>query len=118
RQWRRYQPVLSSGLIRRREIQEALEEAVSKSAFTLVYQPIVALDTGELAGFEALIRWPHPQWGMMQPSQFITLAEETGQIIAIGAWVLERATTDLASWLRDADGPTGLSVPAPRHPGV
>jgi diguanylate cyclase (GGDEF)-like protein/PAS domain S-box-containing protein len=95
RQWRRYQPVLSSGLIRRREIQEALEEAVAKSAFSLVYQPIVALDTGKLAGFEALIRWPHPQWGMMQPSQFITLAEETGQIIAIGSWVLSRATADL-----------------------
>ncbi|MGH3297445.1 MAG: putative bifunctional diguanylate cyclase/phosphodiesterase, partial [Trebonia sp.] len=95
RQWRRYQPVLSSGLIRRREIQEALEEAVTKSAFTLVYQPIVALDTGELAGFEALIRWPHPQWGMMQPGQFITLAEETGQIIPIGSWVLGQATADI-----------------------
>jgi diguanylate cyclase (GGDEF)-like protein/PAS domain S-box-containing protein len=95
RQWRRYQPVLSAGLIRRRQIQEALEEAVAKSAFSLVYQPIVALDTGELAGFEALIRWPHPEWGMMQPGQFITLAEETGQIIAIGAWVLGRAATDI-----------------------
>jgi diguanylate cyclase (GGDEF)-like protein/PAS domain S-box-containing protein len=95
RQWRRYQPVLSSGLIRRKEIQEAIEEAVAKSAFSLVYQPIVALDTGELAGFEALIRWPHPQWGMMHPSQFITLAEETGQIIAIGSWVLDRATADI-----------------------
>ena len=115
RQWRRYQPVLSTGLLRRRELQEALEEAVSTNAFTLVYQPIVALDTGELAGFEALVRWPHPQWGMMQPGQFITLAEETGQIIAIGAWVLERATTDLARWLRDADGPT---VPAPREAGA
>jgi diguanylate cyclase (GGDEF)-like protein/PAS domain S-box-containing protein len=115
RQWRRYQPVLSTGLLRRRELQEALEEAVSTNAFTLVYQPIVALDTGDLAGFEALVRWPHPQWGMMQPGQFITLAEETGQIIAIGAWVLERATTDLAGWLSDADEPT---VPAPRHPGA
>jgi diguanylate cyclase (GGDEF)-like protein/PAS domain S-box-containing protein len=95
RQWRRYQPVLSSGLIRRREIQEALDEAVNKSAFSLVYQPIVALDTGALAGFEALIRWPHPQWGMMQPGQFITLAEETGQIIPIGSWVLDRATADI-----------------------
>jgi diguanylate cyclase (GGDEF)-like protein/PAS domain S-box-containing protein len=95
RQWRRYQPVLSAGLIRRREIQEALAEAVTQSAFSLVYQPIVALDTGELAGFEALIRWPHPQWGMMHPGQFITLAEETGQIIAIGAWVLGRATADI-----------------------
>ena len=95
RQWRRYQPVLSSGLIRRRQIQEAIEEAVANSAFSLVYQPIVALDTRELAGFEALIRWPHPQWGMMQPSQFITLAEETGQIIAIGSWVLDRATAGI-----------------------
>jgi diguanylate cyclase (GGDEF)-like protein len=115
RQWRRYQPVLSTGLLRRRELQEALEVAVSTRAFTLVYQPIVALDTGELAGFEALVRWPHPEWGMMQPGQFITLAEETGQIIAIGAWVLERATTDLARWLRDEDRP---NVPAPRQPGV
>ena len=98
RQWRRYQPVLSAGLVRRREIQEALGEAVAKSAFTLAYQPIVALDTGELAGFEALIRWPHPQWGMMQPGQFITLAEETGQIIPIGAWVLDRATADIMRW--------------------
>jgi EAL domain-containing protein (putative c-di-GMP-specific phosphodiesterase class I) len=114
RQWRRYQPVLSTGLLRRREVQEALEEAVSTSAFTLAYQPIVALDTGELAGFEALIRWPHPEWGMMQPDQFITLAEETGQIIAIGAWVLERATTDLARWLRDSDA---SAVPALRPPG-
>jgi diguanylate cyclase (GGDEF)-like protein/PAS domain S-box-containing protein len=118
RQWRRYQPVLSTGLLRRRELQEALEEAVSTSAFTLVYQPIVALDTGELAGFEALIRWPHPQWGMMQPDQFITLAEETGQIIAIGAWVLERATTDLARWLRDVDVARDVDVPAPRQPGI
>ena len=73
---------------------------MTTSAFKLVYQPIVALDTGELAGFEALIRWPHPQWGMMQPGQFIALAEETGQILALGAWVLGRATADLARWRR------------------
>jgi diguanylate cyclase (GGDEF)-like protein/PAS domain S-box-containing protein len=122
RQWRRYQPVLSAGLIRRREIQEAMEEAVAKSEFTLVYQPIVALDSGELAGFEALVRWPHAQWGMMQPGQFITLAEETGQIIALGAWVLERATADLARWCADtaASGPNGArpeaeGQPAPRR---
>jgi diguanylate cyclase (GGDEF)-like protein/PAS domain S-box-containing protein len=98
RQWRRYQPVLSAGLLRRRELQEALEEAVDTSAFTLAYQPIVDLGSRQLAGFEALVRWPHPKWGMMQPDQFITLAEETGQIIALGAWVLGRATADLARW--------------------
>ena len=111
RQWRRYQPVLSAGLLRRRELQEALEEAVNTNAFKLVYQPIVALDTGQLAGFEALVRWPHPQWGMMQPDQFIALAEETGQIIALGAWVLARATADLARWRREiaASPPLGTA---------
>ncbi len=111
RQWRRYQPVLSAGLIRRREIQDALEEAVARSAFSLVYQPIVALDTGELAGFEALIRWPHPEWGMMHPGQFITLAEETGQIIPIGAWVLGRAIEDIVRIRKAAR----QAPPAPRN---
>jgi diguanylate cyclase (GGDEF)-like protein/PAS domain S-box-containing protein len=104
RQWRRYQPVLSAGLVRRRELQAALEKAVSRSAFTLAYQPIVALTTGELAGFEALVRWPHPQWGMMQPDQFIALAEETGQIVPLGSWVLARAAADTARWRRDPHG--------------
>jgi len=107
RQWRRYQPVLSAGLIRRRELQGALEEAVACSAFTLAYQPIVTLTSGELAGFEALVRWPHPQWGMMQPDQFIALAEETGQIVPLGSWVLTRAAADLARWRQE---PRGLYV--------
>ncbi len=107
RQWRRYQAVLGAGLLRRRELQEALEEAVATSAFTLVYQPIIDLGSGELAGFEALVRWPHPQWGMMQPDQFITLAEETGQIIPLGAWVLGRATADLARWRRGLSASAG-----------
>jgi diguanylate cyclase (GGDEF)-like protein/PAS domain S-box-containing protein len=107
RQWRRYQPVLSAGLVRRREVQAALEKAVARSAFTLAYQPIVALTTSELAGFEALVRWPHPQWGMMQPGQFIALAEETGQIVPLGSWVLARATADTARWRRDPGGGPG-----------
>jgi len=105
RQWRRYQPVLSAGLIRRRELQAALEEAVARSAFTLVYQPIVTLATGELAGFEALVRWPHPQWGMMLPDQFIALAEETGQIVPLGSWVLARAAADIARWRKYPPAP-------------
>ncbi len=98
RQWRRYQPVLSAGMIRRREVQAALEEAVNASAFTLVYQPIVALTSGEVAGFEALVRWPHPQWGMMQPDQFIELAEETGHIVPLGSWVLGQAVSEIVRW--------------------
>jgi diguanylate cyclase (GGDEF)-like protein/PAS domain S-box-containing protein len=116
RQWRRYQPVLSAGLVRRRELTAALEEAVAHSAFTLAYQPIVSLTTGELAGFEALVRWPHPQWGMLQPNQFIALAEETGQIIPLGSWVLGRAAADMARWRQAA--PAGALDPGSAVPVV
>ena len=111
RQWRRYQPVLSAGLVRRQELQAALEKAVARSAFTLAYQPIVALTTGEPAGFEALVRWPHPQWGMMHPGQFIALAEETGQIVPLGSWVLARAAADTARWRRDPRGDSRQAGP-------
>ena len=94
RQWRRYQPVLSAGMMRRRDLQAALDSAVADSAFTLAYQPIVELSSGAVAGFEALLRWPHAEWGMVLPDQFITLAEETGHIVPLGAWVLEQATAD------------------------
>ncbi len=104
RQWRLYQPVLSAGMMRRRDLQAALDSAVAESAFTLVYQPIVELSTGMVAGFEALLRWPHADWGMMQPDQFIALAEETGHIVPLGAWVLHQATADLAHWLQHAPG--------------
>jgi len=100
RQWRRYQPVLSAGMMRRRDLQAALDSAVAESAFTLVYQPIVELSTGTVAGFEALLRWPHAEWGMLQPDQFIALAEETGHIVPLGAWVLQQATADIARWQR------------------
>jgi diguanylate cyclase (GGDEF)-like protein/PAS domain S-box-containing protein len=104
RQWRRYQPVLSAGMVRRREVQAALEDAVNNSAFTLAYQPIVALTSGEIVGFEALVRWPHPEWGMMLPGQFISIAEETGHIVPLGAWVLRQATADMARWRGQAGG--------------
>jgi diguanylate cyclase (GGDEF)-like protein/PAS domain S-box-containing protein len=112
RQWRRYQSALSTGMIRRRELQAALEDAVSKSAFSLAYQPIVALTRGEIVGFEALVRWPHPQWGMMLPGQFISLAEETGQIVPLGAWVLRQAVADMARWREELpdDSPLYVSV--------
>jgi diguanylate cyclase (GGDEF)-like protein/PAS domain S-box-containing protein len=105
RRWRRYQPALSAGMLRRREVQAALEEAVNNSEFTLAYQPIVELDTGQIVGFEALIRWPHPQWGMMLPGQFITLAEETGHIVPLGAWVVRQALSDMVQWRRRMELP-------------
>ncbi len=110
RQWRRYQPVLSTGMLRRRELQAAIDEALVTSAFTLAYQPIVALSSGEIVGFEALVRWPHPRWGMILPDQFIALAEETGHIIPLGSWVLERAATDIVKWQRRVPRRTPLFV--------
>ena len=105
RRWRSYQPVLSAGMLRRREVQAALEDALKNSEFTLAYQPIVTLDSGQIDGFEALIRWPHPQWGMMLPGQFITLAEETGHIVPLGDWVLKQALADMVQWRRRMEAP-------------
>jgi diguanylate cyclase (GGDEF)-like protein/PAS domain S-box-containing protein len=106
RQWRRYQPVLSVGMTKRRELQAAIDEAIESEAFTLVYQPIVALASDVVVGFEALVRWPHPRWGMLHPDQFITLAEETGHIVPLGSWVLRRAVQDMVR----------LQRRLPRHP--
>jgi EAL domain-containing protein (putative c-di-GMP-specific phosphodiesterase class I)/methyl-accepting chemotaxis protein len=83
------------GMASRRELEAAIAEAIETSAFTLVYQPIVALASDEVVGFEALLRWPHPRWGMIHPDQFITLAEETGHIVPLGSWVLRQAVTDI-----------------------
>jgi diguanylate cyclase (GGDEF)-like protein len=110
RQWHRYQPVLSASMVKRRELQSALEETVAKSALSVAYQPIVHLASGEVRGFEALARWPDPVRGTVPPSEFIELAEETGLIVPLGSWVLRQAITDLARW-RGSD-------PSPRQPGV
>jgi diguanylate cyclase (GGDEF)-like protein/PAS domain S-box-containing protein len=110
RQWRRYQPILSAGIVRRREVRAALEDAVKNSEFSLVYQPIVDLTTGQVAGFESLVRWRHAQWGMMQPDQFIELAEETGHIVPLGSWVLGQAAADVGQWVRRIARPAPLYV--------
>ena len=98
RRWHQYAPVLGAGMVRRRELQAALEEGIARSEFTLNYQPIVELGTGVIRGFEALVRWPDPARGSVPPAEFIGLAEETGLIVPLGSWVLHQAITDLARW--------------------
>ncbi len=110
RRWHGYTSVLSAGMVKRRELQAALEDTVAKSAFTLVYQPIVELATGAIRAFEALVRWPHPVRGTVPPAEFIGLAEETGLIVPLGAWILRQAITDMARW-RGTD-------PDPRQPDI
>jgi EAL domain-containing protein (putative c-di-GMP-specific phosphodiesterase class I) len=75
-----------------------LRNALPSGEFELFYQPLVALETGVISGFEALLRWRNPQRGMMSPANFIPLAEETGLIVPLGAWVLRQACTEATKW--------------------
>lgn len=81
--------------IDRIKLEQDLKEALNLGQFELHYQPIVDLRSGIIAGFEALIRWQHPQRGMVPPVDFISAAEDTGLIVQIGQWVLDRACRDL-----------------------
>ncbi|WP_432068517.1 aminotransferase class I/II-fold pyridoxal phosphate-dependent enzyme [Streptomyces sp. C10-9-1] len=110
RQWRRYRPDLHSGMVERHELQAGLDTALSEESFALRYQPIVELAGGSVAGFEALVRWPHRRRGLVPPAQFISLAEETGHITSLGAWVLERAATEVGRWQRARPGSAPLNL--------
>jgi diguanylate cyclase (GGDEF)-like protein len=82
----------------RLELEEDMRRAIDAGDFWLSYQPIVSLSTGELRGFEALMRWTHPQRGPVSPDDFIALAEEIGVIVPIGRWALLEASRQLKSW--------------------
>jgi diguanylate cyclase (GGDEF)-like protein len=82
----------------RRSMELDLRNAISRGEFRLHYQPIVNLQTGDITSFEALVRWQHPERGLIAPNDFIPLAEELGLIVPIGEWVINRACTDAASW--------------------
>jgi diguanylate cyclase (GGDEF)-like protein/PAS domain S-box-containing protein len=80
------------------QIETDLRRAIDRGELRVYYQPIVVLETGVCAGFEALIRWQHPTKGLVPPGQFISLAEDTGLIVPIGAWVLGEACAQTARW--------------------
>ncbi|MBY0561660.1 EAL domain-containing protein [Hyphomicrobium sp.] len=93
-----FEPGMDAKLQERRALEVDLRKAIEMDELELYYQPLIHLETNEVSGFEALIRWQHPTRGMVSPADFIPLAEETGLIGAIGNWVLNRACADATAW--------------------
>jgi diguanylate cyclase (GGDEF)-like protein/PAS domain S-box-containing protein len=99
--WAVFDRAMHDAAVARLEMESDLRRAEERGELRLHYQPIVSLKTGHVAGVEALLRWAHPRRGVVQPDDFIPVAEETGTILSIGAWVLREACRQLAEWRRD-----------------
>ncbi|HEY7877049.1 MAG TPA: GGDEF domain-containing phosphodiesterase, partial [Gemmatimonadaceae bacterium] len=111
--WERFQPDMHTRALERLDLEAELRRALDHGGeFILLYQPIVQLQTGEVKGVEALVRWMHPDRGMMTPVQFIPLAEETGLIVPLGRWVLREACRQAQLWQdrRESGAPLTLTV--------
>ena len=93
-----YRHELNNDTSRRLKLESALRHAVERNELHLVYQPIIDVASGGICGVEALLRWRHPELGAIPPDEFIGLADESGQILAIGEWVLRTACTQLRRW--------------------
>jgi diguanylate cyclase (GGDEF)-like protein/PAS domain S-box-containing protein len=95
-----FKPAMRARKTDRLSIESNLRRALERDEINILYQPIVRLDDRAVAGFEALARWNHPKLGRLSPAEFITIAEETGLIVELGLFVLERAARQLSTWQR------------------
>jgi diguanylate cyclase (GGDEF)-like protein len=105
-----FEPGMRAAVAERLALKAELERAVAAQEFLLHYQPIVQLETAEICGVEALIRWQHPERGLVPPYQFIPLAEETGLIVPLGRWVLIEALHQARVWQNRFNGGAPLLV--------
>jgi diguanylate cyclase (GGDEF)-like protein/PAS domain S-box-containing protein len=106
-----FRPAFRSVGTDRLQLESDLRRAAERQEFTLAYQPIVRLEDGTVAGFEALLRWDHPRRGSIPPSDFIPVAESCGLIVQLGLFAMQRAADDLARWQKQVgDMPLSVSV--------
>lgn len=96
-----FDPVMKEQVTTRLEIEHQLRQAIEREELVLQYQPIFHLGTDRVVGFEALVRWQHPQKGLIPPTTFIPIAEETGLIIPLGHWILREACRQMVEWELD-----------------
>jgi len=103
---------MRAGAMRRVEVERELRHALERKELALYYQPVVSLRNGEITGLEALVRWRHPERGLLDPSDFVSIAEDSGLIEPIGRWVQERACRQALEWhqLRPDSRPYDVAV--------
>jgi EAL domain-containing protein (putative c-di-GMP-specific phosphodiesterase class I) len=105
-----FQPRMQTLLHERLRLEADISRALDRQEFFLEYQPIVDLGTRVLLGVEALVRWRHPEAGVLTPANFIHVLEECGQIAALGRWVLQQGCRDVCAWRGAIAGPSGLRL--------
>ncbi len=105
-----YRPAMHAAVLVRAAMESDLRRALDDNEYFLLFQPIVSATEGEITAFEALVRWNHPEAGLIQPGEFIAVAEATGDIIELSKWVLHEATRRCRTWQRHARSPIQVTV--------
>ncbi|MGW2110824.1 putative bifunctional diguanylate cyclase/phosphodiesterase [Streptomyces sp. NPDC001948] len=110
--WTVFDPERNAHRMTRQTLSSTLRPAVERGEFTIEYQPLVGMADGIVRGVEALVRWNHPQFGMLSPNRFVAIAEEDGSIVQLGRWVLQSACRQARRWQLEhpADPPLFISV--------
>lgn len=113
-----YEPTMNAAVQERRSMEEHLRHALARREFSVHFQPVVNLETDLVSGFEALLRWTHPERGSVQPTEFIPITEDSRLIIPIGSWVLREACREAVSWPASVRLLVNISAVQVEDPGL